>query len=355
MSSENGDLTPQFQERVKAAVAAAKPLRIVGGGTKDFYGRSLQGDILDVSQHRGVVDYEPTELVITVRSATRLTEVKQVLSEAGQMLAFEPPGFGEAATIGGTIACGFSGPRRPYTGAARDFVLGVKCINGRGDLLEFGGQVMKNVAGYDVSRLMTGALGSLGLLTQISLKVLPVPEFETTLVLSLDAASAIETMNQLAGRPLPLSAASHDGEKLSIRLSGTEQGVRAAMREIGGEVQASNDYWEALNGQTLPFFKQVGMLWRLSVAAATPTLPLSGDCLLDWGGGLRWLRSDDDDNTIRTCVENAGGHTIQFRNGDRSGEIFHPLAHTVMTMHRNLKVAFDPESILNPGRQYAEL
>lgn len=353
MSGADKDLIPEFQERIKSSAAAAEPLRFVGGGTKDFYGRELQGAILGVSQHAGIVDYAPTELVITARSGTRLTEIKQVLSESGQMLAFEPPGFGDAATIGGTIACGFSGPRRPYAGAARDFVLGVNCINGRGDLLEFGGRVIKNVAGYDVSRLMTGSLGSLGLLTEISLKVLPLPDFETSLVLSRDAASSIEMMNQLAGRPLPISAASHDGERLFIRLSGAELGVRKAMAEIGGDVVESSAYWEELREQSLAFFKQNGVLWRLSVAPATPALSLSGDCLLDWGGGLRWLKTEQDAATIRTVVEDAGGHAIQFCGGDRSGEIFHPLAASVMALHRNLKQAFDPESIFNPGRMYA--
>jgi len=306
-----------------------------------------------VSQHAGIVDYEPTELVITTRAGTRLSEINQVLSEAGQMLAFEPPGFGDAATMGGSIACGFSGPRRPYVGAARDFVLGVNCINGRGDSLKFGGRVMKNVAGYDVSRLMTGSLGSLGLITEISLKVLPLPEFETSLVLPLNAVSSIEMMNQLAGRPLPISAASHDGEKLFIRLSGTEQGVRKAIEEIGGDLIEPCAYWEELREQSLAFFNQTDVLWRLSVAPATPELSLSGDWLLDWGGGLRWLKTEQDADTIRTVVENAGGHAIQFNGGDRSGEVFHPLDPSVMAMHRNLKQAFDPDSIFNPGRMYA--
>ncbi len=350
----DADRTEGLREAVARAFADDTPLRIVGGDSKAFFGRRATGQALDVSGHRGTVAYEPSELVLTARAGTPLTEVETLLAGERQMLPFEPPHFGPGATLGGTIACGLSGPRRPYAGAARDFVLGVQVVNGRGEVLRFGGQVMKNVAGYDVSRLMVGALGTLGVLLEVSVKVLPAPAREVTLVLEADAPSAIETMNRLAGRPLPLTAACHAEGRLYLRLSGSESGVEAARSALGGET-ADGGFWETLREQQLPFFAGEGPLWRLSVPPTTPPLDLPGPMLLDWGGAQRWSRTDAGEARVRQVAGSAGGHATLFRGGHRDADVFHPLAPSLAALHRRLKAAFDPAGVLNPGRLYAGL
>jgi glycolate oxidase FAD binding subunit len=348
------DLTDSLREAVAAAYASGSPLRVRGGGSKDFYGRRATGHPLAVAGHRGILAYEPSELVVTARAGTRLADIESALAEHRQMLPFDPPRFGHPATLGGTVACGLSGPRRPYAGAARDFVLGVRIINGQAEVLRFGGQVMKNVAGYDVSRLMAGALGTLGVLLEVSVKVLPVPAAEVTLVQEMDDGSAITTMNRLAGRPLPLSAACHLEGRLYLRLSGSLSGVRAACETLGGE-EVPKDFWVGLREHDLPFFAGEAALWRLSVPPAAPPLDLPGAWILDWGGAQRWLRSGADTATVRAATAAAGGHATLFRGGDRDGEVFHPLSPPVAELHRRLKAAFDPKRILNPGRLYPDL
>jgi glycolate oxidase FAD binding subunit len=346
----------ELQERVRSAAEAGTALSIQGNNTKSFYGRTTDGEPVSLSEHRGVIDYTPSELVISARAGTRLSELESVLRNEGQMLAFEPAYLGEEATLGGTIACAFSGPRRPYAGAARDFVLGVNCVTGTGEWLRFGGQVMKNVAGYDVSRTMTGSLGTLAILTDIHLRVLPVAESEVTLQTECDAATALSRCNALAAQPLPLSAACHHDGKLLIRLSGMQEGVQSAIDEIGGErLEDATSFWTQLREQQLPFFADERPLWRLSVAAATKPLPLDGDTLIDWGGAQRWLKSDLPMQTIRDAVRAAGGHATLFRGGDHAGDVFQPLTPGLLSLHQRLKQAFDPAGILNPGRMYREL
>jgi glycolate oxidase FAD binding subunit len=354
--TDERDLTKDIEDAVRQAAARGTPLRIRGGNTKAFYGRAPAGEPLDLSGHQGIVDYEPTELVITARAGTPLKQIEATLAQHNQWLPFEPPHFGERATLGGTIASGLSGPARPYTGAVRDFVLGVVCVNGRGERLAFGGQVMKNVAGYDVSRLMAGAMGTLGALLEISLKVLPRPARELTLALSMDADKAIATMNQWAAQPLPLSAACHDGELLRVRLSGSDSGVAAARKKIGGEEIADGGaYWTGLREQDLPSFQQTDVVWRLSVPASAPAPTLAGKWLLDWGGAQRWLASDLPAEPVREAASAVGGHALLFRGGDRDGEVFHSLLPAVEALHRRLKEAFDPQRIFNPGRLYRDL
>jgi glycolate oxidase FAD binding subunit len=348
--THDNDISQRLAEAVKAAAQKRMPLAIAGSGSKRFYTGKPEGEPLDVTGHRGIVSYEPTELVVTACAGTPLAEVEAALAEKGQMLGFEPPYFGATATLGGTIACGFSGPRRPYAGSARDFVLGTRIINGQGEILKFGGEVMKNVAGYDVSRLMVGALGTLGVLLEVSLKVLPKPAKEITLSFAMPADKAIATMNAWAGRPLPLSAACHIGDTLYIRLSGTEPGVRAASTKLGGAVVENGDeFWRALREHQHGFFQDTVSLWRLSVPPATPPIKLSGKWIIDWGGAQRWFKSAAGATDIRQQAEQAGGYATLFHHEKKHAASFHPLSAKLAILHRNLKQAFDPHGVINPA------
>ncbi len=374
-------------ERIRAAHANHSPLILQGGGSKTFYGNADEGEVLSTRKLTGVVDYQPKELVLTARAGTPLAEIETLLAGQNQMLAFEPPHFspspqpsplgGEGAnakpkpshaTLGGAIAAGLSGPRRPYAGAARDFVLGVRIIDGTGQPLRFGGQVIKNVAGYDVSRLMVGALGTLGLITEVSLKVLPAAAAETTLQFELNEAAAIEKMNQWAGQPLPLSATSWHAGLLTVRLSGAASAVHAAQAKLGGEVLNDDAaFWLRLRDQATPFFDR-RPLWRLAVKPTAPPLNLGDAQWIEWGGAVRWLARDLPVKTLREAAKAAGGHATLFR-GDplpRAGAgangmpnsisdgAFAPLAPALANLHRALKQRFDPHGILNRGRMYPE-
>ena len=350
------DIGKALQQAVITAIANKSPLNIIGTGSKSFYGRVATGAPLTVAGHSGIVSYEPTELVITARAGTPLTEIETLLTSHGQMLAFEPPRFGTGGTLGGSIACGLSGPRRPYTGSVRDFVLGVKSINGRGEIVQFGGTVMKNVAGFDVSRLLTGSLGTLGILLEVSLKVLPQPESEQTRLFECSEQEAIKRMNAWAGLSLPLSGAFFESGQLHLRLSGSTATLRAACARLGGENFADGmAMWNRLRDQQQHFFMDDIPLWRLSVPAATPPLNLPGSCLLDWGGAQRWLKSDAPAATIRAAASEVGGHATLFCGGDRRSEVFHPLPPAMMSVQQRIKTAFDPHGIFNPGRMYSVL
>src|SRR3569833_987537 len=302
--SMQSDLTAQLQAQARDALARAAPLRIAGGDTQ----------------------------------------------------AFEPPHFGERATLGGTIACGLSGPRRAYTGAARDFVLGMQMINGHGEVLRFGGEVMKNVAGYDVSRLMTGAMGTLGVILEVSLKVLPRPAYELTLAHACATDEAIAVMNRWAGRPLPITATCHVEDTLYVRLSGAESAVESAHRQLGGEVVDDADvFWAHVREHRHHFFSNAATLWRISVPSATPPLALTGESLLEWGGALRWLRTAARADEVRTAAARAGGHAFVFRGKVDEAEVFHPLPSALLAVQQRVKQAFDPKRIFNGGRMYAEL
>ncbi|MDR9437509.1 MAG: glycolate oxidase subunit GlcE [Thiohalophilus sp.] len=347
------DISEQLQQQVQSALENHQPLSIRGGNSKAFYGHAVSGTPLETGGHTGIVTYEPTELVLTARAGTPLEEIEQTLAEQGQMLAFEPPHFGAGATLGGTVACNLSGPRRATAGAARDFVLGCKLINGKGELLHFGGEVMKNVAGYDVSRLMAGALGTLGVLLEVSLKVLPRPEGEETLVQECSEESAIKRMNQWAQQSLPISATCYDGASLYVRLCGTEGTIAAARKLLGGEeVPPTRTWWHKLKEQQHAFFSSNKPLWRLSLASTTPPIPLKGKWLHEWGGAQRWLVTDEPAERIRKAAEKAGGHATLYRGERGNLDVFHPLPEGLMTLQHNLKQAFDPKGIFNPGRMY---
>ena len=345
--------------KVRQAAERARPLRIRGGGSKDFYGQRLHGELLDVRPIAGVVDYEPSELVVTVRAGTRLRELQALLAERGQCLPFEPPQFGVGSTIGGAVAAGLSGPARASVGSLRDYVLGVQLVNGKGELLTFGGQVMKNVAGYDVSRLMAGSLGTLGVIVQVSLKVLPVPPAEATLLFDLSETSARQQLNRWGGQPLPLNASCWADGHLAVRLRGAQAAVAAAARSMGGQALAperAERQWPALRDQALPFFRLAPgeALWRASVPDTATPLNL-GPTLVEWHGAQRWIKATPADAThVREAAARAGGHATLFRGGDGSVPVFTPLAPALAQIHARLKHEFDPAGIFGPGRLYDE-
>lgn len=352
------DLIQAWSERVRQAAARGGQLRIRGGGSKDFYGREPVGELLETGACRGIVNYEPSELVVTVRAGTPLAELEAALAEQGQMLAFEPPRFAAGSTVGGCVAAGLAGPRRSAVGGVRDFVLGARLIDGRGDVLRFGGEVMKNVAGYDVSRALAGSLGTLGLIVELSLKVLPLPVAEATLRFEADEADALHRLNAWAGQPLPISATAWRGGDLYLRLSGASAAVEAAVARLGGEgVDAAEAaaLWGGLRDHSDPFFSGSMPLWRLSLPSDALALALDGEQLVEWGGAQRWLRSERPAADIRRRVASLGGHATLFRHGDRQGSCFHPLSEAMMRLQRNLKNAFDPAGVFNPGRLYEGL
>lgn len=352
------DLIQVWRERIRAAAAEGRCLRIRGGGSKDFYGRPTAGELLDTRLYCGVLNYEPSELVVTVRAGTLLADLEAVLAERGQMLAFEPPHFVPGGTVGGCVAAGLAGPRRAAVGGVRDFVLGTRLIDGRGELLHFGGEVMKNVAGYDVSRALVGSLGTLGLIVEVSLKVLPRPVAEATLRFSMDEAAALYQLNVWAGQPLPVSASAWRDGVLTLRLSGAAAAVDAAIPRLGGERLApdvADVFWRGLRDHTDSFFGGDAPLWRLSVPGDALAAILPGEQLVEWGGAQRWLRSVAPPKEIRTRTEALGGHATLFRHGERSGTVFHPLPAALMALQRNLKNTFDPAGVFNPGHMYEGL
>jgi glycolate oxidase FAD binding subunit len=349
-----------WQQRIRSAASAQTPLRIRGGGTKDFYGEAPRGDVLDTRDYAGIVDYEPTELVMTARAGTPLATIERAMADAGQMLAFEPPHFGADATLGGAIAAGLSGPRRPYAGAARDLILGVRVIDGRGEDLTFGGRVMKNVAGFDVARLMVGALGTLGVIAEVSLKCLPLPKVEATRSFALSADEAIRRVNEWGGQPLPLSATCFAGGRLYVRFSGAAPAVDAAVARLGGQpIAESESLWRSIREHAHPFFSEAraadASIWRLSVKPTAPHADLGGEQLIEWGGALRWLVAGarTEPSKLRAWSQSHGGHATLFASADKSAGVFQPLAPAMLAIHQRLKATFDPHGILNPGRMYA--
>lgn len=340
---------------VQAAAKERQALAIRGGGSKDFYGRAMAGEVLDVTGQQGVVAYHPEELVLTVGAGTPLMTIQQLLGEHQQQLGFEPPMFGDTATIGGSIATALAGPARPYMGSVADFVLGVKCLSGRGEILRFGGQVMKNVAGFDVARLMVGSLGCLGILLEVSLKVLPCPPVQATVCCDEPATDSLARMNALAGQPIPLSAAAWVADKTYLRFSGVSAAVEAAIAAIAGEVVPNGAaFWQSLSEQQHAFFRPHAPLLRGTVAPATAMFASQLPQLLDWGGARRWYCGEQP-LEFSAAVQRAGGYVTQFRNGARDGEVFASLTPPLLQLHRTLKHQFDPMGIFNPGRMYRAL
>lgn len=351
---DSTDMSAAWLAEVEAARAARTPLVIRGGNSKAFLGRPVDAPrTIDTRGHRGIVHYDPTELVVTARAGTPLAHVEAVLDEAGQMLPFEAPRFRDTATIGGMFAAGLSGARRPWAGAVRDFVLGCRVITGHGQHLRFGGEVMKNVAGYDVSRLMAGSYGCLGLVTEVSLKVLPKPRASAFVALELAPADARERLTGWRRAGLPVTGACHVDGVLQLRLEGGTGSVRGARAAIGG-ADASETFWTQLRGFALPFFADARPLWRLSLPVAAPSSALPGDVLVDWGGAQRWLKTDAGEAEVRRIARELGGHATAFTPGVTDTP-FEPLPDALMNLHRRLKAQLDPLRIFNPGRLYADL
>jgi len=380
-TESDGDIADAMAERVRTAFADKTPLVVRGADSKRALGHDPVGETLSTIEHRGIVNHEPTELVLTARAGTPIATLNAALAASRQMMPFEPPDGG--GTLGGVIACGLSGPRRPYAGAARDYVLGTRVISGRGEILGFGGEVMKNVAGYDVSRVQTGAFGTLGVLLDVSMKVLPMHELEITLHHALDTAGLAGSgegvgaggaadgaglgpagsLVALARRPWPLTASAIVGTDRYIRLGGSAVAVEAAARELGGE-RMNDDAapWEAIRERTHPFFDGERPLWRIAVPDHAAAIDLDGDWLLDWGGAQRWLRSEAAPAAVFAAAAKAGGHATRYRRVIGAGEIegvdgplFQPLVGPLQRLSSRLRDSFDPHRVLNRGRYHPEL
>lgn len=351
------DISAQLQQQILDAVSDNTALQITGGNSKAFYGRdTTQATPLPVAEHTGILDYQPTELTLTARAGTPLSEIIRLLQEQGQMLPFEPPTFGDRATLGGTVAAAMSGPRRPWTGAVRDYVIGIHLLTGSGKHIRLGGKVMKNVAGYDLFRPMCGALGTLGVMLDITLKLLPLPEAETSFCLAMDESSMQSSLRDWTYKSLPLSAAMYATGKLYIRLSGSSIAVADATDKLPTAAEkCSNQIWQQLNEQQLSFFDDSGPLYRLVVPADAPCHTLAGDVLLDWGGALRWLKSPLSYDEVKQQAIALGGTAAVYRNGSRTDDVFSPLPTGVLELHKRIKKVMDPHGILNPGRLYRDL
>jgi glycolate oxidase FAD binding subunit len=350
-------------DKVQTARSLKAPLLIRGGGTKDFYGEALKGEPLSTTALTGISSYTPSELVVTVRGGTPLAELEATLAGRGQCLPFEPPRYGSSGTVGGMVAAGLAGPARASVGGIRDYVLGATILNGRAEVLSFGGRVMKNVAGYDVARLYAGSMGVLGVILEVSLKVLPVPPRSKTIRFEMSQAEALKRLRAWGRQPLPINASAWWDGMLVLRLAGAQAAVQTAVAALGGEVidqTLADGFWRGLRDQQDEFFKGAekavaagATLWRLSVPQKTPPLQLSGEQLIEWGGAQRWVVTSAAPSVLRDAAAEAGGHATVFRGDKRAGAMA-PLPPVQQRIQRELKDAFDPERLFNPGRLYPE-
>lgn len=344
---------------------ARTPLRFSGHGSKDFYGEPLAGETVSTLALRGITAYEPSELYVSALAGTPLLELEAALAANRQRLAFEPPRFNGRGTVGGMVAAGLSGPSRAALGSVRDHLLGAVLINGRGELLSFGGTVMKNVAGFDVSRVLAGSMGQLGLIAEVTLKVLPLPAATATLRFDLDQAAALKALNSWGGQPLPIEASAWWDGALLLRLAGAQAAVEAASRSLGGETIPADlaaPFWEGVRDQSDEFFVGAeravtggARLWRLSLPSTANELKLHGEQLIEWGGAQRWVVTPLEPSAVCEAAAAAGGHAVLFRALDKSPGVFAPLSAPLAAIHQRLKTAFDPNGVFNPGRLYPNL
>lgn len=350
------DRSVEITRSVQSAYASKLPINILGAGTKSFLGQHSQNSKpLDVTGHRGIIDYDPAELVLVARAGTPLREIEGVLADSQQMLGFEPPFVDAGATLGGAVAAGLAGPGRAYAGAVRDFILGAKFVNGKGETITAGGKVIKNVAGFDLFRPMAGSMGTLGVMLEVALRVLPKPEVEKTLLFEETCErDALIKMNRWAGQSRAVSATAWDGHHIRIRLSGSAASIDHGRRQIGGDVLVDNNYWQELNNFRLDFFHQAGRLWRISVAAMSAPVGENLQQIIDWGGAQRWLKSELPAGELRNRAANLGGHAECFSR-DEGIASYHPLENNLRELSQRFKAALDPAAILNPGRMYPEL
>ncbi|QDQ42166.1 glycolate oxidase subunit GlcE [Methylacidiphilum kamchatkense] len=352
-SSATDSITNELIEKIRRVINLKEKIKIIGGGTKERLGRKVVGKPINVSENRGIITYDPAELFVTVKSGTPIGSLEEVLKQHGQYLPFEPPHLGEQATVGGVVACGLSGPSRPYKGALKDYLLKVRIINGKGEVLTFGSQVIKNVAGFDLFRLMAGAQGTLGIILDVTFKVLPLPPFSTTVVLEKNATEALRFLSIIAAKYFPLSASCYYNNKLYVRISGYEKSVRRAEKEIGGDILANDhQFWNSVKERTHPFFINSQRLWRLVLPQAAPLLPMEGEWFFDWGGSQRWWKGEEDNReAIFRWARDQGGYAWCH---DKEVTLASPLDTALLRIHRRLKEAFDPFGLLNPGRIYEE-
>lgn len=348
------NIEEELATQVAAVSATGGEIEIFGGGSKRFYGEPMEALPVDVSAHSGVIDYDPAELVITLRAGCKLSEVEALLAQNRQMFGFEPPHFAAEATIGGMVASGLSGPRRAFAGSIRDFVLGAKIIDGRGEIMQFGGRVIKNVAGFDVARLMVGSHGTLGIILEVSIRVIPMYETELTLAFEHDIADRhIRWVNELGAEPYPVTASSWMAGRSQLRLSGSEQGVRHAADQLGGE--PGEACWEQLKEQTADFFDPGQPLTRISLPPASANLPGDRAQLIEWGGAQRWISGEVNIDALRLKAEAVGGSVCAFQRHGAGVPVFHPLPAAMLKLQRSIKSTFDPAGIFNPGRMYPGL
>ncbi len=345
----------RIREQVVAATAEGRTLDIVGGGSKAFLASGVGGEALTTTAHAGIVDYQPSELVITARAGTPLADVEAALAERGQMLGFEPPRLAAASTIGGVVACGWSGPARPFRGSTRDFVLGVELVNGRGEVLRFGGQVMKNVAGYDISRLVTGAFGALGVITEVSLRVVPRPAVVRTLHWQCAPDAARQRVRELSRAPWPLTAVAWDAQLLRVRVAGSVEAVDDAARRLPADaIEDDHAYWDALRDLRLPSLQPPAgsELWRLSLPATAPDPAAHAVALNDWSGAQRWLHASDAADALRAHCAAAGGHATCIRRASAATPVFQSPAPAERALMQRVKRAFDGANVFNPQRYF---
>lgn len=341
------DIAADLQQQVLQAHHAQSGLRIVGGGSKDFYVPAVDAPPIDVSAHRGIVNYAPSELVVTARAGTRIAELNAILKEHHQCLTFEPPEFDGQATLGGSIATAIAGPGRVFSGGTRDAMLGVKLLSGDGKIEHFGGEVMKNVAGYDVSRLMCGAQGSLGIILEVSIKVMPIKP-HACFQYACDAAEAIQHMHDWMQHGRGLSGLAYDGAHLHVRLEREADAITTHKQHFGVPLQQADDqFWEDVREWRHPSMQIGDGLWRIHWPPCTPPIMEANTSLLDWGGQRQFIPAAGANASIRQQVQGRGGHThLHTAAGVDGAELPQPL----LALHRRIKASFDPHAVLNPGR-----